>query len=234
MLRRKRAIARRNRARATSRRRRQVAVSPRPRLRSRRPVASLPPQVAQTYAGLAGHIKPVKAARVSLPVNNVASAPFDLSTPQTWSATTATTAGEMKFAVRAADGRHAGTAVLAPVALNEAAPEMVVPIRHKTLGGVPLGSLRRRVIERMVAEGGWVVNDMERVINGRRVFIVFAQSGAAGTTRQSWTFYFTEVDGRVYSLATNSLQEFAAPVATDSEKIVSSIKRKSDGIVAVN
>lgn len=203
-----------------------------PRAQSRRRRVA-PPEVAGTYAGLAGAIKPVKTVRVSLPVKSEASAPFNLSTPQTWSATGTAASGEMKFAVRAADGRLAGTATLSPVALAGASPNAVAPVRNKTLGGVPLSSLRRTVIDRMVAEGGWVVNDVEREIAGRRVFIVLGQSGAPGASRQSWTFYFTEVDGRIYSLATNSLTEFAEPVATDSEKLVSSIRRKGEGVVAV-
>lgn len=192
------------------------------------------PEVAQNYAGLAGAIKPVKNVRVSAPLKSEASAPFNLSMPQAWSNAGATASGEMKFAVRAADGRLAGTAVLAPVPLNGAAANNASPARNnKSLGGVPLSSLRRTVIDRMIAESGWVVNDMEREIAGRRVFVVFAQSGAAGASRQSWTFYFTELDGRIYSLATNSLQEFAEPVALDSERLVSSIQRKSNGVVAV-
>lgn len=192
------------------------------------------PEVAQTYAGLAGAIKPVKTRAAIIPVKSETSAPFSLSMPHTWSNAGATASGEMKFAVRAADGRLAGTAVLAPVALGSApATGSVAPSRSKTLGGVPLSSLRRTVIDRMIVEGGWVVNDVERVIAGRRVFVVLAQSGAAGASRQSWIFYFTEVDGRIYSLATNSLQEFAEPVATDSEKLVSSIQRKGSGVVAV-
>jgi hypothetical protein len=113
----------------------------------------------------------------------------------------------------APDGRAAGTAVISTVKLSgaEAAHAPATP-KSKTVGGMSVTALRRTVIDRMVAEGGWVTNDAVREIQGRRVFVVFAQTGAPGAPTQSWSFYFTEVDGRVYSLATNTPIEFAEPV----------------------
>jgi hypothetical protein len=69
---------------------------------------------------------------------------------------------------------------------------------------------------------------MEREIHGRRVYIVLAQTGASGEPQQRWTFYFTEVEGKLYRLATNSPLELGEPVAASSEQVVSTF-RVGDG-----
>ena len=151
------------------------------------------------------------------------STPFDLMLPGTWTSAPSRTPGEMRFNVRSVNGQVAGTASLAQVRV--APQDIPVTARTRTMGGVPVAALRRTVIDRMVSEGGWVVNDAERDINGRRVYIVYARTGASGSTPpQSWTFYFAEVGGRIYSLATNALVEFAEPVASASEQVVSSFR----------
>lgn len=160
-------------------------------------------------------------------------APFDLAKPNTWTSTSgAGSPGTMKFKVNAPDGRAAGTALLAPVTLA-AADIAAASTRTKTLAGVPFAVLRRTVIDRMVVEGGWVVNDMEREIKGRRVYVVVAQSGMGGVARQCWTFYFTEMSGRIYSLATIAPVEFAAPLAADAEQVMASLRAGGVGAVAV-
>lgn len=153
--------------------------------------------------------------------------PYDLTLPGSWSSATGN-GSEMKFVVRSVDGQSAGTASLAPVVLG--VTDVPPTPRMKTLGGVPLSILRRTVIDRMAAEGGWVVNDMEREIHGRRVFIVLARTGAAaGAPEQTLTFYFTEVDGRIYRLATHTPVGLAEPVASASEKIVSTFRVSNGG-----
>lgn len=149
-------------------------------------------------------------------------APFDLTLPASWSSAGANVTGEMKFNVRTLDGRVAGSAVLAPI--NRPTSDANVTARTKMLGGVPVNSLRRTVIDRMVAEGGWVINDMEREIRGRRVYIVLAQTGTPNGVQQRWTFYFTEVDGRLYRLATNTPLELDEPISTSSEQVVSTFR----------
>ena len=149
-------------------------------------------------------------------------APYDLTLPASWSSTGASASGQMKFAVRALDGKSAGSAVLSPI--NPAKSEAAPSARAKTLGGVALSTLRRTVIDRMIVEGGWVVNDVEREIRGRRVYVVFAQTGAMGASPQRWTFYFTEVEGRLYQLATNTPVELDAPLTDASEQVVSTFR----------
>jgi hypothetical protein len=92
------------------------------------------------------------------------------------------------------------------------------------LGGTPVAALRRTVIDRMVAEGGWVTNDFVQEMRGRKVFVVQAQTGAPGAPTQSLTFYFTEIDGRLYSLATTAPLDMAAPVALGSEQFMASLQ----------
>jgi hypothetical protein len=151
--------------------------------------------------------------------------PFDFATPHNWTAGRRTRSGAAVFTVATPDGRPAGTAVVAPVSLssNELAGVSVGP-KTKTVGGTPVAALRRTVIDRMVSEGGWVTNDFVQELRGRRVFVVQAQTGAPGAPTQSLTFYFTEIDGRVYSLATTAPFEFAAPVAVGSEQFMASLQ----------
>jgi hypothetical protein len=123
--------------------------------------------------------------------------------------------------------------MLAPVAVQASDTSNTASSRgSKTIGGASLASLRRTVIDQMVAEGGWVVNDMVREMQGRRVFVVLAQTGTPGTPSKSWTFYFTELDGRIYRLATNSPIELAEPVAVSSEQIMASLRSKGSPIMA--
>ena len=150
--------------------------------------------------------------------------------PGGWSRGAAAGAG-MKFVVNAQDGRYVGEARFAVVNAS-ASGETVMSARtkRKMLGGVPLAELRRTVIDKMMAANGWVVNDITREIGGRPVFIVIAQTAASSDGRspqQSWVFYFTEVEGRIYSLAANSLLEFADRMADESSQLVSSFHASS-------
>ncbi len=97
----------------------------------------------------------------------------------------------------------------------------------KTLGGVPTSALRRTVIDKMVKEEGWVVNDYQKEVNGRKVYVVVAQSPGAGNRVQSRIFYFTEVDGKIYSLATNSSTDTSERLAKDSERVINSLLRRA-------
>lgn len=159
--------------------------------------------------------------------------PFDFNVPSNWSPSKRTRQGEAVYNVLSPDGRSTGTAVLAPVSLS-ATQVSTAPTspKTKTVGNLPVTALRRTVIDRMVAEGGWVTNDIIEESHGRRVFIVLAQTGAPGAPARSWTFYFTEIDGRVYSLATTAPVEFAAPLAAGSEQLMATLRAASSKNVA--
>lgn len=153
--------------------------------------------------------------------------PYVFVPPTTWSLSRVQAPGSLTFSVAPSGaGKSNAKATLAPVVLTGAgaAADIISP-RSKTLGGVALPALRRTVIERMIAEGGWVANDMERTMQGRRVYVVVAHKGAGGVARESLTFYFTEIDGQLYSLATTAPVELAAPVAADAERVMASLKR---------
>ena len=181
--------------------------------------AALAPNPALKEAALA-----TTPARATL-VRTSGLLPFNFTPPHNWSAARKGRAGSAVFAVTTPDGRGSGTAVVAPVSLPAAALEgLTVGPKTKAVGGFPVAALRRTVIDRMVAEGGWVTNDFVQEMNGRRVFVVLAQTGAPGAPAQSWAFYFTEIDGRVYSLATTGPVEFAAPLAAGSEQFMASLQ----------
>lgn len=153
------------------------------------------------------------------------SLPFDFEPPHTWTPLRRSRAGEAVFAVQTPEGRAVGTAVVSPVSLSAAQlSDAPAPSKAKSVGGISIAVLRRTVIDRMVAEGGWVTNDFVKEMHGRRVFVVLAQTGAPGAPAQSCTFYFTEIDGRVYSLATTTAVEFAEPVAAGSEQFMASLR----------
>jgi hypothetical protein len=181
---------------------------------------------------------PNAAANVAPGVSAVATVrrsgmPFDFNAPSNWTPAKRSRQGEAVYNVLGPDGRAAGTAVLAPVSLSPtqvaAAPTTV---KTKSVGGVPVTALRRTVIDRMVAEGGWVTNDIVQESHGRRVFVVLAQTGTPGMPARSWTFYFTEIDGRVYSLATTAPVEFAAPLAAGSEQLMATLRAAGSKNVA--
>ena len=78
----------------------------------------------------------------------------------------------------------------------------------------------------MIRENGWVVNDYQKDIAGQPVYVVVAQSQAKGGQLQSRMFYFTEVDGRIYSVTTNSPVDQSERLAEESEKVINSLKSK--------
>jgi len=227
------------RHRALMRARRERAELRRRRARTRRPAGPFEPAAKQSgpavNTSLLSFGEP--AAPAAAPAAKLAPAgaraavartsllPFGFTAPHNWTPARKGRAGSAVFAIAAPDGRSAGTAVVAPVSLSAA--ELAgspAGSKTKTVGGLPITALRRTVIDRMVAEGGWVTNDFVQEMHGRRVFVVQAQTGTPGAPAQAWSFYFTEVDGRVYSLATTAPQEFAAPLAAGSEQFMASLQ----------
>ena len=134
----------------------------------------------------------------------------------------------MQFRVADQNGQQIGSASLSFVSAampsNEA--DMTEKARKQMLGGISVSALRRTVIDKMIKENGWVVNDYQRIVDGKKVFVVVAQSSNAGVV-QSRQFYFTEVDGRIYSLATNAPNDYSEKVAADSEKVLSAMSRNN-------
>jgi hypothetical protein len=102
--------------------------------------------------------------------------------------------------------------------------------QKKMLAGVPVADLKRIVIDKMVSNGGWVVNDFVREVNGNRVFVVTARTPKdALTPEKAWTFYFTEAGGRVYGLTTEAPVEYAERMSNEAERFIVSLRAKSEG-----
>lgn len=160
-----------------------------------------------------------------------------LKLPARWSGASSPVSGEVKFRVGAPEGGLAGTAVLSTVAATASQPSAFASARNarRMLGGVPFSVLRRTVIESMISEGGWVVNDMEREIAGRRVFVVIAHSSNANNRAvpsQTHIFYFTALEGRIYRLAVVAPLEYSDRVAAESEQVLASLHAANDSILA--
>lgn len=163
---------------------------------------------------------------LALPENIYRDGTVAMPLPTNWS-TASTGKSGSSFRISPPDGTPEGQASLAVVAVAPA--NTVQPIaseQRKMLGGVMFTDLRRTVIDKMITTGGWVVNDRVREIGGHRVFEVIAQTPATsdGKPEQVWNFYFTEINGRVFSLTTRSANRSTPQVAADAEQFLSTFK----------
>lgn len=160
---------------------------------------------------------------------------FASSTPDGWRRDAVGINGEIRFSVRDTGGATTGAAFFAPLsmqslgAVSAARPAAgsFVAARNQ-MGGVSFATLRRSVIDKMIEQRGWVANDLERTIGGRRVFVVIAQTG----DQQAWTYYFTEMNGQLYSLAVKAALTEAAAVAAQSERFIASLRSNNQPAIA--
>lgn len=148
--------------------------------------------------------------------------------PQTWKSAQ-TTSGELQYRVTDESGFPMGSASLTVVGTATGADSDSG--RNKTLGGVSTSALRRTVIDKMMREEGWIVNDYQKDLNGKKVYVVVAQSSVGGAV-QSKLFYFTEVDGRIYSLATSAPINSQERLAQESERVINSLQRNNRSVQA--
>jgi hypothetical protein len=148
--------------------------------------------------------------------------------PQTWK-TAQTTSGELQYRVTDESGIPMGSASLTVVGTATGADSDSV--RNKTIGGVSTNALRRTVIDKMMREEGFVVNDYQKDVNGKKVYVVVAQTTIGGAP-QSKLFYFTEVDGRIYSLATSAPVNSQERLAQESERVINSLQRNNRSVQA--
>jgi hypothetical protein len=177
------------------------------------------PKSADNHASLTGAF--------ALPENVYRDGAFAMPLPNNWAAA-ASNRGSSSFRIVPADGTPEGQATLAVVAISSAA-NAVQPLpseQRKLLGGVAFTDLRRSVIDKMITAGGWVVNDRQRQIAGHKVFEVIAQTPASpdGKPEQVWNFYFTEVNGRVYSLTTRAASSGNQRVTAGAEQFLTTFQ----------
>jgi len=151
---------------------------------------------------------------------------FSMSLPSGWSAGS-TTKSVSSFRIAPPNGMPEAQATLAVVAVAPSnVDQFVGREQRRMLGGVSFVDLRRSVIDRMINVGGWVINDRQREIGGHRVFEVIAQTPATsdGKPEQLWNYYFTEINGRVYSLTTRTTGGLTQKIAGDAEKFLSDFR----------
>lgn len=132
---------------------------------------------------------------------------------------------ELQYRVDDDTGAQIGSASISLVGQASTTDNNTNNVRIKTVGGIPTNSLRGTVIDRMIKENGWVVNDYQKEIGGKKVYVVVAQSEGAGGAVQSRVFYFTEVDGRIYSVSTVAPKSSEERITQESEKVIDSLQR---------
>jgi hypothetical protein len=140
----------------------------------------------------------------------------------------AASASEMKPRVDTS-GPVPGQISLSVVALSRPSPAyLTAREQSRMLAGTNVADLRRIVIDKMISSGGWVTNDLVREISGQRVFVVTAQTPADGRSpEQSWSFYFTELNGRIYNLTTNTPAQFSDRMSEEAERFIDSLRTRS-------
>ncbi|HEV2836769.1 MAG TPA: hypothetical protein VGW58_15740 [Pyrinomonadaceae bacterium] len=134
--------------------------------------------------------------------------------------------GNLNAAVKAPAAKMPGQMSVSVVALSRPNPVFLTSREEKgMLGGLAVADLRRIVIDKMVAAGGWVTNDFIREVNGHRVFVVTARTpGDTLTPEKAWTFYFTEAGGRIYGLTTDTPLEFSDRMSTEAERYIQTLR----------
>lgn len=166
-------------------------------------------------------VRRVRTVRRTAPKKVVPSASKASVVPVNWKKTEASNGAALQFRIDDAAGAQLGEAQISMV--GPAVSQNVAAGKAKTIGGVPTSSLRRSVIDQMIRENGWVVNDFQKVVNGRNVYVVLGQFEGPNGQMQSKLFYFTEVNGRIYSVATVSSFDASDRIAEESEKVVKSL-----------
>ena len=201
---------------------------------------ALPPLALPNFAAQPASNMPILA------VNDAPAPPVVVAAPQAprkasapawpsgWHSLPVNASGELRFSVRGADGRSTGAVAWTRVAAPQMALSASAQARAKTIGGVALNDLRRKVIDKMLAEGGWVVNDMERTLGGRRTFVVIAESATPDGAHIAWVFYFTEFNGQVYGLVTNTRADQAAALAAAAEQFVAALNERTNNAMTAS
>lgn len=185
------------------------------RLRQIRATKNNPQETAQTK---------LKDKDVPVKLNTPALLPSGENAPLGWKQGNTSTS-ELNYSVEDENGSQIGSASISLVGAAANNENQTVNQRNKTVGGVSVNSFRSTVIDRMIKENGWVVNDYQKEIGGKKVYVVVAQSEGAGGVILSRTFYFTEVDGRIYSVATTTSTNSAEKITQESEKVIDSLQR---------
>jgi hypothetical protein len=166
--------------------------------------------------------KPVPAKAAKPAEEQAAVLPTGEAAPRGWKRG-ASSGGELQFRIDNGGG-DVGSAAISVV--GPATGETNFTGRNRMIGGVQTVSLRREVINRMIRENGWVVNDYQKEIGGKNVYVVVAQSQGPAGRLNSRMFYFAEADGRIYSVATNIGVDSSPRLAEETEKVIFSLQNR--------
>src|SRR5712691_2532976 len=149
--------------------------------------------------------------------------------PAGWDKPVLANNGEIKFKKQTTTAVPS-QATLSVIARSRPNPAYLTQREERSmLAGVSFSDLRRTVIEKMINAGGWVINDYQRQVNGARVFVVIAQTPGDGRSpERAWTFYFAEIDGKIYSLSLNTPVQYSDRLAAEGEKFLSSLRDKAN------
>jgi len=183
------------------------------------PVGELALSALPSVPALAESVKPVPTVAIApapVPTSNVTS---------TTVATPTAKVSDVKTAVKSVAAKLPGQMNLSVVALSRPNPVFLTPREEaKMVGGTNVSEFRRIVIEKMVVAGGWVTNDFVREVNGARVFVVTGRTPrTVNSPEKAWTFYFTEADGRIYSLTTDAPVDSADRMSTEAERFINKL-----------
>ncbi len=178
-------------------------------------------------AALAAHRNGLLGPSLTTPTSGL-SDPLLSQMPAILSATT-TLESDLNSRGGKAQTELPGQISLTVVALSRPMPSYLTAREEsRMLAGINVAELRRTVIDKMMSSGGWVTNDFVRDVNGQKVFVVTAQTPADGRSpEQSWCFYFTELNGRIYNLTTNTPPQFSDRMATEAARFIDSLRSRS-------
>ena len=177
-------------------------------------------RLARRNGGAKNRTKYAKSVKRSPSPTKTAVLPTGEKAPANWK-NAESTKSEARFDV--ADGNGSASISVVGPAVGEDSDRP----RNEAIGGVPVTSLRRGVIDKMIRENGWVVNDFQKQIGGKTVYVVVAQSEGKRGATQSHIYYFTQVDGRIYNVAASAPKGSSEKIAAESEKVVNSLQRRT-------
>jgi hypothetical protein len=176
-------------------------------------------------AAALAHRRALLTPKLPQPIASGAPSTLTTNLPVGWSGEPTGKSTEMKFRTGLVSGSVPGEAALTVVAQSRPTPDYLTKREErKMLAGTSVTDLRRIVIDKMITAGGWVVNDYQRDMSGYKVFVVIAQTPSDGRSpEKSWNFYFTELNGRIYSLTTNTPRQYSDRMAADAERFIGSL-----------
>jgi hypothetical protein len=190
-------------------------------------LASLPsfPNVTTTTTLGPAPEPPAPIAASTTTITTQSQTAHAVTTPVTTAAKYSDSKAPVKSVVRPLPGQMN----VSVVALSRPNPAFLTTReQNRMLGGTDVADLRRIVIDKMVISGGWVTNDFVREVNGARVFVVTARTPRdVKSPEKEWTFYFTEADGRIYSLTTDAPAESAERMSNEADRFINKLHANS-------